>query len=65
MDGKGKAMIFPPLAGNAIVRQASAESLARVVLAGTQAAADQSCAHRGRRCRPSPGGSTTRKSPIF
>jgi len=37
-DGKGSA-IFPPLAGNPNVRQASAETLARVVLAGTRGAA--------------------------
>jgi mono/diheme cytochrome c family protein len=37
-DGKGQSVIFPPLAGNPIVRQSSAETLARVVLAGTQAA---------------------------
>jgi mono/diheme cytochrome c family protein len=37
-DGKGENAIFPPLAGNPIVRQASAETLMRVVLAGTQAA---------------------------
>jgi mono/diheme cytochrome c family protein len=37
-DGKGQSVIFPPLAGNPIVRQASAETMARVVLAGTQAA---------------------------
>jgi mono/diheme cytochrome c family protein len=38
MDGKGSA-IFPPLAGNPNVRQASAETLAQVVLAGTRGAA--------------------------
>jgi mono/diheme cytochrome c family protein len=37
-DGKGQNAIFPPLAGNPIVRQSSAETMARVVLAGTQAA---------------------------
>jgi mono/diheme cytochrome c family protein len=37
-DGKGENAIFPPLADNPIVRQSSAETLARVVLAGTQAA---------------------------
>ncbi len=37
-NGGGQHAIFPPLGGNPIVRQASAESLARVVLAGTQAA---------------------------
>jgi mono/diheme cytochrome c family protein len=39
-DGRGSA-IFPPLAGNPNVRQASAETLARVVLAGTRGAATQ------------------------
>ncbi len=37
-DGKGQKDIFPPLNGNPVVRQSSAETLARVVLAGTQAA---------------------------
>jgi len=37
-DGKGEALIFPPLAGNAIVLQSSAESLTRVVLEGAQSA---------------------------
>jgi mono/diheme cytochrome c family protein len=37
-NGSGQSVIFPPLAGNPIVRQSSAETLARVVLAGTQAA---------------------------
>jgi mono/diheme cytochrome c family protein len=37
-DGSGQSVIFPPLAGNPIVLQSSAETLARVVLAGTQAA---------------------------
>ncbi len=37
-DGKGERLIFPPLAGNAILVQSSAESLTRVVLAGAQAA---------------------------
>ena len=37
-DGKGSA-IFPPLAGNAAVTQASAETLARVVLEGGRGAA--------------------------
>ena len=31
-------MIFPPLAGNPVVQQAGADTLIRVVLAGTQAA---------------------------
>jgi mono/diheme cytochrome c family protein len=38
-DGKGQKDIFPPLASNPIVRQMSAESVIRVVLAGTQSAA--------------------------
>jgi mono/diheme cytochrome c family protein len=37
-DGKGQKDIFPALNGSPIVRQSSAETLARVVLAGTQAA---------------------------
>jgi mono/diheme cytochrome c family protein len=37
-DGKGERLIFPPLAGNAILLQPSAESLTRVVLEGAQAA---------------------------
>jgi mono/diheme cytochrome c family protein len=37
-DGKGETLIFPPLTGNAIVIQPSAESLVRVVLEGAQAA---------------------------
>jgi mono/diheme cytochrome c family protein len=37
-DGKGEGRLFPPLAGNNIVRQDSAESLVRIVLAGGQAA---------------------------
>ena len=36
-DGKGEKLIFPPLAGNAVLIQPSAESLIRVVLAGAQA----------------------------
>jgi mono/diheme cytochrome c family protein len=40
-EGKGENAIFPPLAGNPIVQQSSAETLARVVLAGTQAAQTQ------------------------
>jgi mono/diheme cytochrome c family protein len=35
-DGKGENPIFPPLTGNPIVGQTSAETLVRVVLAGTQ-----------------------------
>jgi mono/diheme cytochrome c family protein len=38
-DGKGERLIFPPLAGNAVLVQPSAESLIRVVLAGAQAVA--------------------------
>ena len=37
-QGKGENAIFPPLTGNPILQQSSAETLARVVLAGTQAA---------------------------
>jgi mono/diheme cytochrome c family protein len=37
-DGKGQALIVPPLAANAILLQSSAQSLARVVLEGAQAA---------------------------
>ncbi len=37
-DGKGERLIFPPLAGNAILLQSSAESLTRVVLEGAQSA---------------------------
>ena len=36
--GNGQSVIFPPLAGNPVVQQKSAETLIRVVLAGTQAA---------------------------
>lgn len=35
-DGSGEKSIFPPLAGNLVVRGASAERLIRVVLAGAQ-----------------------------
>src|SRR6185437_5631199 len=35
-DGKGEKLIFPALAGNAVLVQPSAESLIRVVLAGAQ-----------------------------
>ena len=38
-EGKGEHLIFPPLAGNPALVQASAENLARVVLEGAQAAA--------------------------
>jgi mono/diheme cytochrome c family protein len=38
LDGTG-SKLFPPLAGNAIVMQSSAESLAHVVLAGSRGAA--------------------------
>ena len=37
-DGKGERLIFPPLAGNAVLVQRSPRSLARVVLEGAQAA---------------------------
>ena len=37
-DGKGENALFPPLAGSPIVAQTSAETLVRVVLAGTQSA---------------------------
>lgn len=37
-DGRGQSVIFPPLAGSAIVQQEGPQSLTRVVLAGTQAA---------------------------
>jgi mono/diheme cytochrome c family protein len=37
-DGKGENALFPPLNGSPIVAQTSAETLARVVLAGTQSA---------------------------
>jgi len=36
--GNGQSVIFPPLAGNPVVQQKSAETLIRVVLASTQAA---------------------------
>ncbi|MFE0015261.1 c-type cytochrome [Mesorhizobium sp. NPDC059054] len=36
MDGKGAGQLFPALADNAIVRQPSIETLARLVLAGSQ-----------------------------
>ncbi|MBZ9919132.1 MULTISPECIES: cytochrome c [unclassified Mesorhizobium] len=36
-DGAGAGALFPPLAGNSIVAQASTETLARAVLAGSQA----------------------------
>ena len=41
-DGKGERLIFPPLAGNAVLLQPSAESLTRVVLEGAQAAGTKS-----------------------
>ncbi|SCB14999.1 c-type cytochrome [Rhizobium multihospitium] len=37
MDGKGAMPLFPALAGNSLVLQSSAETLAHVVLAGSQA----------------------------
>ena len=45
-DGKGERLIFPPLAGNAILIQSSAESLTRVVLAGAQAVATKAAPDR-------------------
>jgi mono/diheme cytochrome c family protein len=36
-DGKGEHLIFPPLAGNAVLLQLSAENPIRVLLAGAQA----------------------------
>ena len=37
-DGRGESIIFPPFTGNPIISQTSGETLARVVLAGTQSA---------------------------
>jgi mono/diheme cytochrome c family protein len=37
--GKGDRVLFPPLAGNAVVNQSSPETLARAVLAGSKGAA--------------------------
>ncbi|MGV8935489.1 MAG: cytochrome c [Allorhizobium sp.] len=37
MDGKGQSVLFPALAGSAVVQQPSAETLAHLVLAGSQA----------------------------
>ena len=37
-DGKGENALFPPLTGSPIIAQTSAETLVRVVLAGTQSA---------------------------
>lgn len=39
LNGKGDEILFPALAGNPLVRQTSAETLARVVLAGSKGAA--------------------------
>jgi mono/diheme cytochrome c family protein len=36
-NGKGEALMFPPLAGNPVLLQSSPENLIRVVLAGAQA----------------------------
>ncbi|HEV7959434.1 MAG TPA: cytochrome c [Rhizomicrobium sp.] len=36
-NGKGESLMFPPLAGNPVLLQSSAENLIRVVLAGAQA----------------------------
>jgi len=38
-NGRGDRVLFPPLAGNAVVMQSSPETLARAVLAGTKGAA--------------------------
>jgi mono/diheme cytochrome c family protein len=38
-NGKGAPVLFPPLAGNALVNQSSPETLVRAVLAGTKGAA--------------------------
>ena len=38
-NGRGDSVLFPPLAGNALVRQAGAQTLVRVVLAGSMAVA--------------------------
>jgi mono/diheme cytochrome c family protein len=38
-NGKGDRVLFPPLAGNAVVMQSNPETLARVVLAGAKGAA--------------------------
>lgn len=38
-NGRGDDVLFPPLAGNALVRQSSPETLVRVVLAGSKAVA--------------------------
>lgn len=42
LDGKGSMPLFPALAGNGLVQQPSAETLAHVVLAGSQAVYTQS-----------------------
>jgi len=39
LNGRGDDILFPALAGNALVRQTSPETLARVVLAGSKAVA--------------------------
>ena len=52
---QGRKLIFPPLAGNPVLIQPSAETLIRVVLAGTQAVATKA-APTEPPCRPSPGG---------
>jgi mono/diheme cytochrome c family protein len=41
-DGKGERLIFPPLAGNAVLMQQSPENLIRVVLEGAQAVSTKS-----------------------
>jgi mono/diheme cytochrome c family protein len=42
LNGRGDDILFPTLAGNALVRQESPETLARVVLAGSKAVATPS-----------------------
>jgi len=42
LNGRGDDILFPTLAGNALVRQTSPETLARVVLAGSKAVATPS-----------------------
>lgn len=41
LNGRGDGILFPALAGNALVRQTSPETLVRVVLAGSKGAATQ------------------------
>jgi mono/diheme cytochrome c family protein len=42
LNGRGDGILFPTLAGNALVRQTSPETLMRVVLAGSKGAATPS-----------------------